>query len=119
MDPQVGFLHGVWPGRPSLALDLLEELCPSIADRFVASILTRRMLVDSDFMRTAGGACYLTDTGRRRFLAAYEEFKTAEIVHSLLGRKIPRSSVPFVQATLLARHLRGDLPAYAPFVAEV
>jgi CRISPR-associated protein Cas1 len=118
LDPQVGFLHGVRPGRPSLALDLLEELRPSIADRFVAGLLTRRMLVKSDFVRTAGGAYYLTDEGRRKFLTAYEEFKTSEIVHPLLGRRMSRSAVPVVQATLLARHLRGDLPAYPPFVAE-
>jgi CRISP-associated protein Cas1 len=118
LDPQVGFLHGVRPGRPSLALDLLEELRPSVADRFVAGLLTRRMLVESDFVRTAGGACYLTDDGRRKFLAAYEEFKSSEVVHPLLDRRIPRSAVPVVQATLLARHLRGDLPAYPPYVAE-
>jgi CRISP-associated protein Cas1 len=116
LDPQVGFLHGVQSGRPSLALDLLEELRPSIADRFVTGLLTRRMLVASDFTRTAGGACYLSDEGRRRFLTAYEEFKTVEIVHPLLVGPIPRSAVPLVQATLLARHLRGDLPAYPPFV---
>lgn len=116
LDPQVGFLHGIRPGRPSLGLDLLEEFRPSIADRFVAGMFTRRMLADEDFVSTTGGACYLTDEGRKRFMLAYEDFKLTQVTHSLLDRQVPRGALPLIQAILLARHLRGDLPAYPPFV---
>jgi CRISPR-associated protein Cas1 len=117
LDPQVGFLHGVRSGRPSLGLDLLEELRPVFADRFVVALLTRRMLTADDFTETPGGACYLSDVARRKFLDAYEEFKSEPVLHPLLEREVPRGGVPVVQAILLARHLRGDLPAYPPFVS--
>jgi CRISPR-associated protein Cas1 len=116
LDPQVGFLHGVRPGRPSLALDLLEELRPTVADRFVVGLFTRRMLSEIHFVTTTGGACYLTDGGRQTFFEAYETFKSSEVPHALLGRSVPRAALPVVQATLMTRHLRGDLPAYPPYV---
>ncbi|HEX9775944.1 MAG TPA: CRISPR-associated endonuclease Cas1 [Actinomycetota bacterium] len=116
LDPQIGFLHGVRPGRPSLALDLLEEFRPALADRFVAGLFTRRMLRVHDFVFTAGGACYLTDEARRRVIEAYEAIKSESVVHRLLGREVIRATLPSLQAILMARHLRGDLPAYPPFV---
>lgn len=116
LDPQIGFLHGIRAGRPSLALDLVEELRPAVADRFVVGLATRGVLSDADFLHTTGGACYLTDDGRAKFFEAYEQFKSAEVPHRLLGRSLPRASLPVVQATLLARYLRGDLPAYPPYV---
>lgn len=116
LDPQVGFLHGLRPGRPSLGLDLLEEFRPAIADRLAVGMVTRRMIRPEHFERTAGRACYLTEVGRRLVLDAYESFKEAASEHRLLGRPVPRWALPSLQATLMARYLRGDLPAYPPFV---
>lgn len=118
LDTQVGYLHGVRPGRPSLGLDLLEELRPAMADRFVVGLLTRRVLSADDFVTTMGGGWYLGDSGRRAFLDAYEAFKSETVRHTLLDRDVPRATLPLIQAILLARHLRGDLPAYPPFVGD-
>lgn len=117
LDPQVGFLHGLRPGRPSLGLDLVEELRPAFADRFAVRVLSRRQVVVGDFHRTPGGAVYLTDDGRKKVLSLFDEFRATVVPHVLLGRTVPRSSLPVIQATLLARRLRGDLTAYPPFVA--
>jgi len=119
LDPQVGFLHAVRSGRPALALDLLEELRPSVADRFVVRMVARRRVRIDDFIVAAGGACYLSDEARPKVLDAYEEFKTEVVPHLLLDRDIPRASLPLTQATLMARHLRGDLPSYPPYVMAV
>jgi len=116
LDPQVGFLHGVRPGRPSLGLDLLEELRPAVADRFVARTLGRKEVGPEDFVHTPGGACYLTDDGRRALLKRYEKFRSEEVRHLLLDRMVPRASIPLIQAKLFARHLRADLPMYPPYV---
>lgn len=118
LDPQVGYLHGVRPGRPSLSLDILEEFRPSVADRFVVRTVARKELKAEHFVRTNGGACYLSEEGRRLLLSSYEEFKGQEVTHPLLDQVVPRWALPMVQATLMARFLRGDIPAYAPFVAE-
>lgn len=115
LDPQIGFLHGVRPGRPSLGLDLMEEFRPAIADRFVAGLFARHMLEPAHFVTTPGQACYLSDDGRRKVLEAYEEHRSGLVVHPLLDRSVARAALPSIQA-LLARHLRGDLPAYPPFV---
>jgi CRISP-associated protein Cas1 len=116
LDPQIGYLHGVRSGRPALALDLLEELRPAVADRFVMRLIGRRRVSLDSFVVTGGGACYLSDDARPVVLDAYEEFKSEEVRHILLDRSLPRSSIPITQATLLARHLRGDLPSYPPYV---
>lgn len=117
LDPQVGFLHRPRAGRASLALDLLEELRPSVADRLVVSLFARQQLRDSHFHTGPARSTYLNDAGRRILLAHYDDQRRRPVVHSLLGRSIPTAVVPTVQATLLARHLRGDLPAYPPFVS--
>lgn len=116
LDPQIGFLHGVRPGRPSLALDLIEEMRPSVADRFAVGTLTRNYLRDDDFSPSHGGAVFLSDQGRRNLFSAYEEYRSAEVYHPLLERNIPRSALLVSQATLLARYVRGDIPAYPPYV---
>ena len=116
LDPQVGFLHGLRPGRQSLGLDLLEELRSTVADRFAVALATRRTLRPEHFVTTAGGACYLTDDGRATVLRHYEQFRGELVPHTLLGRDVPRWTLPWVQATLMARHLRGDLPCYPPYV---
>jgi len=115
LDPQVGFLHRPRSGRPSLALDLLEELRPSVADRFSITCLARRQ-VRSEHFEAVGPGCYLSDEGRSTVLALYEEHKSVEVEHRVLGRPIGRWMLPQVQATLMARYLRGDLPAYPPFI---
>lgn len=118
LDPQIGFLHGVRSGRSSLGLDVLEEFRPTFADRFAVRLLKLKILRDSHFVRTLGGACYLTDEGRGILLKEYERFKDEEIPHRVLERLVPRWTLPQIQATLMARHLRGDLPAYAPYLME-
>lgn len=117
LDPQLGFLHGVRAGRPALGLDLIEEFRPAVGDRFVVGLLTRGMISLEDFVATPGGAWYLSDTGRRKVIEAYDEYKSAEVEHPLLQRPAPRAALPVIQATLMARYLRGDLPAYPPYVA--
>ena len=116
LDPQVGFLHELRPGRPALALDLLEEFRPSIADRFAITLLARRSLDDEAFTVTPGGGCYLSDAGRGHLLEAWDAYRSEEIIHPLLERRIQRSALAITQATLMARHLRGDLPAYPPYM---
>jgi CRISP-associated protein Cas1 len=117
LDPQVGFLHGIRPGRPSLALDLLEEFRSATADKFVARVLRLHQLHPDDFLHTPGGACYLTDNGRRSLLHLWEQHRDESVPHQLLQRPATRASLPHIQATMLARHLRGDLPTYPPFLA--
>ncbi len=115
LDYQLGFFHRPRSGRPSLALDLAEELRP-MTDRFVVTLIRRRQLGLDDFMETPGGAVYLTDDGRDRLIRAWEQHKETEFAHPVLGRPVGRWAIPTVQATLLARHLRGDIAAYPPFV---
>lgn len=115
LDHQAGFLHRPRSGRPSLALDLVEELRP-VADRFVVRTLRRRELGWDDFTVTPGGATYLSDEGRAKLLRLWERAKEQPLEHALLRRSVERWALPSVQATLLARHLRGDLAVYPPFV---
>jgi len=116
LDPYVGFLHGDRPGRTSLALDIMEELRPCFADRFALSCVNTRVLRPEHFEKSESGAVTMTDAGRRAFLAAYQEKKREQITHPFLGEKLPWGLVPYVQALLLARYLRGDLDAYPPFL---
>ena len=115
LDPSVGFLHRDRPGRPSLALDLMEELRPVLADRLALSLLNRRQLQPGDFERRDGGAVLLRDDARKAVLTAWQERKKEERVHPFLGEKAPLGLVPFLQAQMLARHLRGDIDAYPPW----
>lgn len=115
LDPQIGFLHRPRSGRASLALDLLEELRPAVADRFAVAVLLRQQVSGEDF-QFVGGACYLSDRGRSVVLRLYEDFRSEEVHHPVLARLIGRWAVPTVQATLMARHIRGDLPVYPPFL---
>ena len=116
LDPAVGFLHTDRPGRPSLALDLMEEMRPWLADRFVLALINLRQLSATDFMKDEARGVTLTDEGRRRFLTAYQKRKQEEITHPFLGEKITIGLLPHIQALLLARHLRGDLDGYPPFI---
>ena len=115
MDYQMGFFHRPRSGRPSLALDLAEELRP-LTDRFVVSLIRRRQVGSDSFVEMPGGAVYLSDEGRKDLIKEWERHKESELQHTVLERHVGRWALPSVQATLLARHLRGDLPAYPPFV---
>lgn len=116
LDPQVGFLHALRPGRPALALDLMEELRPALADRLTLALINRKQLQASHFEEFPGGAVHLNDEGRRVVLTAYQQRKAEEVEHRVLKQKVPLGLVPHVQARLLARHLRNDLPDYPPFL---
>lgn len=115
LDPAVGFLHRDRPGRPSLALDLMEELRPVLVDRLALSLINRRQLRAGDFERHDGGAVLLTDDARKAVLTAWQERKKEERLHPFLEEKAPLGLVPYMQAQMLARHLRGDLDAYPPW----
>ncbi len=116
LDPYVGFLHRDRPGRRSLALDLMEELRPCLADRFVLTLLNNRMVKAADFQQMESGAVLLTDDARKVFLKGWQERKKETLTHPYLGEKLPWGMVPYLQALLLARHLRGDLDGYPPFL---
>ena len=117
LDPQVGYLHGLRPGRPALALDLMEELRPLAVDRLALTLINRRQLGADDFEYLPAGAVHLNESGRRTVIAAYQRRKEVDVTHRVLKRKLPLGLVPHVQARLLARHLRGDLRDYPPFLA--
>ena len=116
LDPQVGYLHALRPGRPSLALELMEELRAVLADRLAITLINRRQLGAGHFDVGPGGAVSLTDDGRRVVIVAYQRRKEEEVHHRVLKAKTPLGLVPHIQARLLARHLRGDLPDYPPFL---
>lgn len=115
LDPAVGFLHRDRPGRPSLALDLMEELRPALCDRLALSLVNRRQLRLADFEKRDAGAVWLSDAGRKTVLTAWQERKRQERLHPFIEETAPLGLVPYLQAQLLARHLRGDLEAYPPW----
>ena len=116
LDAYVGFLHRDRPGRRSLALDLMEELRPAFADRFVLTAINNRIVTPDDFRTEESGAVRMEEEGRRRFLKAWQERKQETIQHPFLQEKIAWGLVPYVQALLLTRYLRGDVDAYPPFL---
>jgi CRISPR-associated protein Cas1 len=116
LDPAVGFLHRDRPGRPSLALDLMEELRSWFADRLVLSLINLRQLSANDFRQTETGAVLLSNDGRKTVLAAYQKRKQEELVHPFLDERTTIGLLPHLQALLLGRYLRGDLNGYPPFI---
>lgn len=116
LDSYVGFLHRDRPGRSSLALDLMEELRPCVADRFVLTLINNRIFKESDFSIQESGAVLMTDDARREFLTRWQNHKKENITHPYLREKIPWGLVPYIQALLLTRYLRGDLEKYPPFL---
>ena len=116
LDSYVGFMHRDRPGRTSLALDLMEELRPCVADRFVLTLINNRIINSKDFEEQENGAVLLNDDGRSKLLKEWQEQKRNIVVHPYLKEKIHWGLVPHVQALLLARHLRGDIEAYPPFI---
>jgi CRISP-associated protein Cas1 len=117
LDPQIGFLHAVRPGRAALALDLMEEF-RAFGDRLVLSLINRNQLVDSDFVEREGGAVTLKDDARKAVVVAYQERKQEPLAHPLLEQPIALGLVPLVQARILARAIRGEGSGYLPFTAK-
>ncbi|HKH48519.1 MAG TPA: type I-C CRISPR-associated endonuclease Cas1c [Thermoanaerobaculia bacterium] len=115
LDPAVGFLHRDRPGRPSLALDLMEELRAFLADRLALSLINLQQIRPTDFERKETGGVVLESEARKTVLTAYQKRKQEEISHPFLGEKTTVGLLPHLQAALLARHLRGDLDGYPPF----
>jgi len=116
LDPAVGFLHKNRPGRPGLALDLMEELRPFFADRIVLSLINLQRVNGKGFRKMEGGAVVMDDTTRKEVLVAYQERKKDELTHPFIDEKIYVGMIPYVQALLFARFIRGDLDAYPPFI---
>ena len=118
LDPQVGFLHRERPGRPSLALDLMEEFRPYLADRAALTLINRQQITADDFETQNNGAVLLKSDSRKIILAHWQERKAQEIRHPFLDEKTTIGLLPHLQARLLARHLRGDLDTYPAFLAK-
>lgn len=116
LDPQVGFLHELRPGRPALGLDLMEEFRSIVADRLVLTLINRRQVTAKSFVERPGGAVQLLDEARKDVITEYQRRKQEEIQHPLLKEKVPFGLVPHIQARLIARHLRGDLDIYTPYL---
>jgi CRISPR-associated protein Cas1 len=118
LDSQVGFLHRDRPGRPSLALDLMEEFRPILVDRFVVTLINRRQITMKDFEKQASGGILLHPNARREILKRWQERKSEKVFHEFCGETVTLGLFPFLQARLLARYIRGDLDAYPPYFAK-
>lgn len=116
LDPQVGFLHALRPGRSSLALDLMEELRPVTADRAIITLINRQQLTPRNFTLHEGNTVTIKEDARKLILAHLTERKKEEVMHPLTNRKTPMGLIPHVQARLLAQHLRGDRSNYPPYL---
>ncbi len=116
LDPEVGFLHRDRPGRPSLALDVLEEFRPAVADRLVLSMINRGQVKAGGFETSGSGAVTMDEDTRKEVLVAYQKRKQQEMEHPFLRERMPLGLFPFAQALLLARYIRGDLEAYPPYL---
>lgn len=117
LDSYVGFFHTDRPGRASLALDLIEELRAYMVDRFVLTMINRKQIASTDFEIKENAAVYLNDKGREKILTQWQQRKQIEITHPYIDERIPLGLLPYVQAQLLARHIRGDLDDYPPFIS--
>ena len=118
LDPSVGFLHTDRPGRPSLALDLMEEFRPLVADRLVLALINRKEVQPDGFKKREGGAVEMDQATRKAVVSAYQQRKQEEVQHPLLEQKARVGLLPYLQAKLLARHIRGDIPEYPPCVLK-
>lgn len=116
LDPYVGFMHRDRPGRTSLALDLVEEFRPVLADRFLLTLINKKIIQSEHFEHQKDNAVLLNDKGRKVFFGAWQNHKKETITHPFLKEKIVWGLVPYVQALLLARTIRGDIEEYPPFL---
>jgi len=115
LDPQVGFLHQLRAGRPSLALDIMEEFRAYLGDRVMLNLINLKQVSKKDFDIRESGEVRMSDEARKTVLSAYQKKKQEEITHPFLGEKMTIGLLPHIQAQLLARHIRGDIPDYPPF----
>lgn len=115
LDPQVGFLHQMRPGRPSLALDIMEEFRAYLGDRIMLNLVNLKQVTKKDFEIRESGEVRMSDDARKALLNAYQKKKQEEITHPFLGEKMTIGLLPHIQAQLLARYIRGDIPNYPPF----
>ena len=118
LDPFVGFLHADRPNRPALALDLMEEFRAWLADRLAVTLVNRQQVGPEHFRVREGGAVEFTDAGRKLVITGYQQRKQEKLTHPLLEQEFRIAQFPFVQGRILARHLRGDIPDYVPFVPK-
>ncbi len=118
LDPQVGFLHRLRPGRPSLALDIMEEFRPYLGDRIMLNLINLKQVSKEDFEIRESGEVRMSDEARKTVITAYQKRKQEEITHPFLGEKMTIGLIPHIQAQLLARHIRGDIPEYPPFYVK-
>ena len=116
LDPYVGFMHTDRPGRRSLALDMVEEIRSVLCDRFVLTLINKRLVSSDDFVKREDGAVLLTEDGRKNFFSAWQKRKSEELKHPFIEEKVEWGMLPYVQAMLLARYIRGDLDCYPPFM---
>jgi len=118
LDPQLGFLHAVRPGRAALALDLMEEFRSPLADRLALTLINRRQIAEKDFQEQEGGAVFLKEDARKTVIVAYQERKQEEITHPLLDSRIPIGMLPLLQARFMARVVRGEMEGYLPYLVK-
>ena len=118
LDPQVGFLHQLRPGRPSLALDLMEEFRAYLGDRIMLNLINLRQVTKKDFEIRESGEVRMSDEARKTVITAYQKRKQEEITHPFLGEEMTIGLLPHIQAQLLARYVRGDIPEYPPFYLQ-
>ena len=118
LDPYVGFLHTLRPGRTSLALDVMEELRAYLGDRFVLSLVNKKQITINDFLHQGDNGIVMTDKGKKTFISAWQNRKREEINHPYLNEKIEIGLLPYVQAMLLARYIRQDIDDYPVFLIK-
>ncbi len=116
LDPYVGFMHTDRPGRRSLAVDMVEEFRSVLCDRFVLTLINKRLVSNDDFVKREDGAVLLTEDGRKNFFSAWQKRKSEELKHPFLEEKVEWGMLPYVQAMLLSRYIRGDIDCYPPFM---
>jgi len=116
LDPQVGYLHVLRSGRPALALDLMEEFRPLIADRMVLSLINRKQIKPDDFEERPGGSVQMSDAARKTLLTAWQQRKQDEVKHAILDQPVPIGLIPMIQARLLGRYIRGEADSYDPYM---
>ena len=118
LDPYVGFLHALRPGRTSLALDMMEEFRAYLGDRFVLSLINKRQITPKDFLHQGDSGVVMTDKGRKTFLTAWQNRKRETIIHPYLNEKVEIGLLPYVQAMMLARYIRKDIDDYPVFLIK-
>ena len=118
LDPQMGYLHALRPGKPALALDLMEELRPIMVERVVVTLINRKQVKSGDFEKKSGGAVEMKEDCRKLLIQTYQDKKHEEIYHPFFDKKVPYGLIPYLQARLLARTIRGDIKEYPPFLYQ-